>query len=524
MSLLIKALDKAQEQAQLVKLKQAQNNNALKNSQADSLPVNTQGHIPAKQKPLPVKLANSANLTLEPSAEPKNISGSSVEELHLQTSFMSQLNLPTSQLSTEPSNTEAINKTAAQSAANVFNAKNSQHSSHNITIIVIAATGLLALLAIGVYFYQLKNKQFYTATVRPLPLSINLQAVAPQPLQDETALSEPLATTIEQKVSIEPILALSELSPAKFKAANKAIESLQIAQKKDQLFEKLYKPAPKTVRNDLKTNSSQGLAFEHSEDEILLVNKQAIENSLNADEVLIAVKTIKNSSARPNKQSQKDKDLAFNSQAIASESASMRVTRTQSQNSINPVLTSAFEAYNAGNDAAALKLYKQVLQRDVRNSDALLGLGAIAQRQGRLADANGWYNKVLEVDPKNSVAISFLLENQPQNQNQNENTETQLKNMLVIQPNDANLHALLGNFHAQNNQWPAAQQAYFDAYRLNASAHNALNLAVSLDQMGKPALALPYYQQALAMARDQSQTGVSQIDKTSIEARIKAIS
>ena len=131
---------------------------------------------------------------------------------------------------------------------------------------------------------------------------------------------------------------------------------------------------------------------------------------------------------------------------------------------------------------------------------------------------------MLEVDPKNSVAISFLLENQPQNQNQNENTETQLKNMLVIQPNDANLHALLGNFHAQNNQWPAAQQAYFDAYRLNASAHNALNLAVSLDQMGKPALALPYYQQALAIAQDRAQTGGSQIDKTSIEARIKAIS
>jgi uncharacterized protein HemY len=90
--------------------------------------------------------------------------------------------------------------------------------------------------------------------------------------------------------------------------------------------------------------------------------------------------------------------------------------------------------------------------------------------------------------------------------------------MLAKNPNDANLHVALGNLYAEQNQWPAAQQAYFDAYSLNGSADNAFNLAVSLDQMGKPKLALPYYQRALAQA-----SSTSGIDKAALEARIAAI-
>jgi uncharacterized protein HemY len=156
------------------------------------------------------------------------------------------------------------------------------------------------------------------------------------------------------------------------------------------------------------------------------------------------------------------------------------------------------------------------LQQDVRNVDALLGLGAIASRQGRMADANGWFGKVLEIDPRNNMAQAALIDNQPQGNEAN--SESRIKNMLAKHPNDANLHSALGNLYAEQNQWPAAQQAYFDAYSLNGSADNTFNLAVSLDQMGKPKLALPYYQRALAQASDKSS-----IDKAALEARIAAI-
>jgi uncharacterized protein HemY len=133
-----------------------------------------------------------------------------------------------------------------------------------------------------------------------------------------------------------------------------------------------------------------------------------------------------------------------------------------------------------------------------------------------MADANGWYGKVLEVDPRNNIAQAALLDSKSQG-NETDN-ESYLKNMLVKHPEDANLHVALGNLYAEQNQWSAAQQAYFDAYRLNASADNAFNLAVSLDQMGKPKLALPYYQRALEQV-----SGTSNIDKAALEARIAAI-
>jgi Tfp pilus assembly protein PilF len=201
---------------------------------------------------------------------------------------------------------------------------------------------------------------------------------------------------------------------------------------------------------------------------------------------------------------------------IASDSASIRISRSQPAPAVSPVLMRAYNAYLAGKDNEAQNLYKQVLQRDTRNIDALLGLGAIAERQGRMNDAFGWYQKVLELDPKNAIALSAYASGAPDDQSK----ALKLKQMLAENPKDANTNANLGAYYAEQLQWSEAQQAYFEAYRYNASAENAFNLAVSLDQMGKPALALPYYQQALSLAATSPSTT---IDINALQARMSAI-
>lgn len=202
---------------------------------------------------------------------------------------------------------------------------------------------------------------------------------------------------------------------------------------------------------------------------------------------------------------------------IASQSASIQVSKSQSPPAVSPVLMNAYNAYLAGNDQEAQNLYKRVLQRDTRNVDALLGLGAIAEREGRIDDALGWYQKVLEIDPKNATALSAYAASVVQD---DQTSVLKLKNMVAEHPNDANAHANLGAYFAGQSQWVEAQQSYFEAYRLNATAENAFNLAVSLDQMGKPALALPYYQQALAQV---TASPSSTIDISALQARIAAI-
>ena len=187
-------------------------------------------------------------------------------------------------------------------------------------------------------------------------------------------------------------------------------------------------------------------------------------------------------------------------------------------NGVDPTLLSAYQAFSHGEDAVAQQQYRQVLQRDVRNIDALLGMAAIAQRQGRYADAFGWYQKVLEVEPKNTIAQSALIN---ASNVDSVATESKIKNMLAQQPEAAHLHEALGNLYATQNQWPAAQEAYFNASRYASNnADYAFNLAISLDHLSKSGLALIQYQRALDLV---NKSGATSPDKAQLEARIRTL-
>jgi tetratricopeptide (TPR) repeat protein len=192
------------------------------------------------------------------------------------------------------------------------------------------------------------------------------------------------------------------------------------------------------------------------------------------------------------------------------------VSKSNVAPALNPNLTAAYKAWQAGDLVLAQKQYRLVLQNDSGNVDALLGMAAIALQQGRQADARGWYGKVLELDPRNPTAQSALIgigeEADPLG------SESALKNLLAQQPEAAHLHAMLGNLYASQQQWSAAQQAYFQAHHFAPdNVDYVFNLAVSLDQMGKPALALPYYLETLQRL---PAGGASKVDRAQLEARI----
>lgn len=398
----------------------------------------------------------------------------------------------------------------AQSAANVFASKRIEPLNDKHYIVIILGAGVLALLGLGAYYYvQLKQLQNVSddlpaaqAVMQKPPLAqAPVTAVAETPVATPQTLEPPIAAQALPTETLANVPPTTPIEPA----------SLPEILPEPQAFE----PRPPVLLADNKKSSNKQssnktmfkapLQQAPMQDDLDQAN--TLENTLDSNEQVITPTPSK-------KLSRTKKSLA--DKAIASESASISVTKSQPQANVNPTLMGAYEAYNAGKDSQALALYKQVLRNDVRNVDALLGLGAIASRQGRSADANGWYGKVLEVEPRNSIAQAALLDSRASGDVQG--NESRIKNMLAKQPDDANLHAALGGLYAEQNQWPAAQQAYFDAYRLHASADNAFNLAVSLDQMGKSKLALPYYQRALEQATDGSG-----IDRASLEDRIKAI-
>lgn len=206
-------------------------------------------------------------------------------------------------------------------------------------------------------------------------------------------------------------------------------------------------------------------------------------------------------------------------QAVASEKPTVDVKRNRkSEPAVDATSMAAYQAFTAGDDVTAGRLYRQLLQSDPRNMDALLGLAAVAGRQDNSDEAAGYYSRALELEPKNSVAqaglIALLGQADPVS------AESRLKSLLAQQPDAAYLHAALGGIYAEQNQWPNAQQSYFQAFRLDPnSAEHAFNLGVSLDQMGKPELALDYYRRARDLLPGQG----GSLDRTGLDKRIEQL-
>jgi tetratricopeptide (TPR) repeat protein len=184
---------------------------------------------------------------------------------------------------------------------------------------------------------------------------------------------------------------------------------------------------------------------------------------------------------------------------------------------INPDLGAAYQALVAGRTAEAQQKYEMVLQKDPTNIDAELGLATIAAKNNNPADAARRYKRVLELSPKNAYAIAgnaALVNDLPQ-------TENQLRTQIAQQPQSAALLESLGNVFASQNRWNEAQQAYFDAVRMDANNPDyVFNLAVSLDQINQSKLALENYQKALVLANLRP----SQFNKDAITKRIAELS
>ena len=200
--------------------------------------------------------------------------------------------------------------------------------------------------------------------------------------------------------------------------------------------------------------------------------------------------------------------------ATPTDQAPIAIRRNDASRQMNPALSSAYQAYQRGDMAAAQADYQRVLRDEANNRDALLGLAAIALNRGQGAQAGAFYTRLLELDPGDAEAATGLAGIERSDISQ---TESRLKKVLSDHPQTGSAQFALGNLYAQQGRWPEAQQAYFRAVgAVPASADYAFNLAVSLDKLSQPRLALEYYTRALQLARDHG----GNLDQAAVRARI----
>jgi tetratricopeptide (TPR) repeat protein len=464
MSLLIKALDKAQ--AQKAQGKDNLLGKDVQESDKHSPPEGQEASVTADKKIMADDLSLSpVNDTLTPNKHIKDeaddtpvaLKGSAADLAQKEPHRPSGVK-PSAPLSMEP----AVQFNRAQ-AANVFTAKQAGASSQTAKIALIIALLAIALLAGFAYWYQFVFNQ--PAIVIP-----------PRPSMSQTMPDAEIEDEMDTLVGDGMTESEDANNADSFNVLDLAETNAVIPSDTDSAQEKSV--------------------FEQTS-----IQRATVKETLTTNEEVVTLSEVKPSSV---------------SVDAISENTSIEVTKAKTESGINDVLMRAYEAYNQGNDTQAQTDYKLVLKQYGANVDAMLGLGAIAAREGRLADADGWYRKVLELEPRNEVAKSGILSMQQAGRPQV--NESQIKSMIASSPTDASLHAALGDLYASQRSWAAAQQAYFEAYRLNPTAENAFNLAVSLDQLGKPNIALPYYQEALQKVNQSSL-----IDKAALEARITSI-
>jgi len=201
------------------------------------------------------------------------------------------------------------------------------------------------------------------------------------------------------------------------------------------------------------------------------------------------------------------------------DAALIKISRSKAADPRGKVLNEAYAAFQNGDLDGARTRYEEAVRLFPDNRDAMLGLGAIAMKEGDLARGYEIYSRLYKLNPRDPVARAVLVN--MDSQTDPVSRETVLKLMINDHPDEAFLYFALGNVYAVQSRWAEAQQAFFDAYAKNSSNPDyALNLAISLDHIGQIKSALDYYNTALKLADEQS----SGFDSATILARIQTLS
>jgi len=183
---------------------------------------------------------------------------------------------------------------------------------------------------------------------------------------------------------------------------------------------------------------------------------------------------------------------------------------------------SAYRAFRDGDLKTALQLYQQALAEDPFSRDAVMGLAAIAAAERDYGKAAYYYQQLLDYDPTDASAFEGLI-GLPDTGLDLVDMESRLRNYLANNPDSVRGQARLGRVMARQKRWHEAQQAFFNAHRLDPEQPAyALNVAIALDHLRKYSAARRYYEQAVRLAARKGKD--SGINLASARQRLDALS
>ncbi len=181
-------------------------------------------------------------------------------------------------------------------------------------------------------------------------------------------------------------------------------------------------------------------------------------------------------------------------------------------------LMMAYNAWQAGNWSQAEYYYRQVLEKQPSQKDALMGMLAVVQLNGSpLGLARDYAEQLRRLYP-NDREVRLATDGVLVGVSGERLSESELKQGRQNASNTSEISFRLGLLYAEQQRWPEAQSAFFEAVKSSpANSDYRLNLAVSYDHLGKHRLAVEHYQQLLRLAKTASGKSV---DTDMIEQRL----
>jgi predicted O-linked N-acetylglucosamine transferase (SPINDLY family) len=173
--------------------------------------------------------------------------------------------------------------------------------------------------------------------------------------------------------------------------------------------------------------------------------------------------------------------------------------------SIRQALDTALQHYHKGEWQQAEQLYRQVLDVDPAQVDALHLLAAIAGQTGRDNQAIGYLQQVLQLRPgwaaaHNNLGNLFAVQRRlPQ-------AVTSFRQAVRLEPDYAQAHSNLGNALRELGHLEEAVASLREAVRLSPrSAEAHFNLGITLQAQGKLAEAVASLQEAVRFKPDHAE-------------------
>jgi predicted O-linked N-acetylglucosamine transferase (SPINDLY family) len=175
------------------------------------------------------------------------------------------------------------------------------------------------------------------------------------------------------------------------------------------------------------------------------------------------------------------------------------------QPTVEQAMALALQKHQAGNLADAEKIYRDVLEREPGNRQALHLLGIIAFHTGRTDLAIEMIGRAIVISPA-VAALHSNLGNALRQKRRLDDAANAYREAIRIDPNFAAAHINLGNILLETSKFEQAIEAYRRALQLapeNAAAH--YNLGIALRKSGFLDDAAAAYREAIKLKADQAE-------------------